>query len=140
MSHKHSVSLAAIAAFLLAGSFAIAAARPQDPDAMLPETVLSTYHVQAGKEQAFADVLARTWAIYQREHLVEAQPHVLVQGTEQDGKPVFTEIFTWVDHHAPDHAPASVQAVWKEMQSLCETRQGRPGIDFNEVSVIVPKP
>jgi hypothetical protein len=30
--------------------------------------------------------------------------------------------------------------VWKEMQSLCEARQGRPGIDFSEVSIIAPKP
>jgi len=69
---------------------------------MRTETVLTICHVQAGKEKAFEDVLARTWAIYQREHLVEAQPHVLVQGTELDGKPFFAEVFTWVSHRAPD--------------------------------------
>jgi len=141
MPRLRTTRLAAVAAgLLLLGGLSVTLARPQEPDEMLPETVLSTYHVQAGKEKAFEDVLARTWAIYQREHLVEAQPHLLVQGTEQDGEPFFAEVFTWVSHRAPDHAPATVQAVWKEMQALCEARQGRPGIDFSEVNVIVPKP
>jgi hypothetical protein len=141
MRQVHTTWLVAMAAgaFLL-GGLAVTLARPQEPDEMLPETVLTICHVQAGKEKAFEDVLARTWAIYQREHLVEAQPHLLVQGTEQDGKPFFAEVFTWVSHRAPDHAPAPVQAVWKEMQALCEARQGRPGIDFSEVNIILPKP
>jgi len=114
--------------------------RAQAPDEMLPETVLSTFHVQAGKEKDFEDVLSRTWAIYQKEQLVFAQPHILVRGSEDSGKPYFVEVFTWVSHAAPDHAPASVQTIWKEMNSLCEARGGHTKIEFTEVQIIAPKP
>ena len=53
-----------------------------------PETVLVTYRVKAGKEAEFRNVLSRAWDAYRRDGLVFAEPHVVVQDTE-DGKPRF---------------------------------------------------
>ena len=102
-----------------------------------PETMLLTYHVKTGKEGELEGVLAQAWALYRKEHLVLAEPHVLVRGTEDGGKTRLVEIFTWVSHAAPDHAPASVQAVWEQEQALCEGRDGHAGIDGSEVKRVV---
>jgi len=102
-----------------------------------PETVLVTYHVKAGKEAEFQAVLSRAWQVYRSDHLVLAEPHVVVRDTE-DGKPRFIEIFTWVSRSIPEHAPESVKAIWKEEESLCEKRGEHYGIEPGEVELLVP--
>ena len=102
-----------------------------------PETVLVTYHVQPGKEAEFREALAHAWEIYRRNGLVFAEPHIVVQDTE-DKKPRFVEIFTWVNRSTPEHAPESVNAVWKQEESLCERRGEHYGIEPGEVQLIVP--
>ncbi|MGB7768536.1 MAG: hypothetical protein WBN22_06745 [Verrucomicrobiia bacterium] len=98
------------------------------------ETVMVTYHVQSGKEVEFQSLLAHAWEVYQSEHMVFAKPHIIIRDTEGAGKARFVEIFTWVK--SPDHAPDSVQAVWKQEQSLCEARGGHTGIEGGEVQLI----
>ena len=98
------------------------------------ETVMVTYHVQPGKEAEFQALLAHAWEVYRGEQLVYAEPHTVVRVTEDGGKARFIEIFTWVK--APDHAPDSVQAVWKQEQSLCEARNGHRGIEGGEVELV----
>ena len=105
-----------------------------------PETVLVTYHVKAGKEAAFEAVLSRAWEIYRTERFVFAKPHIVVQDTEDKGKPRFVEIFTWVSRSIPEHAPDSVKTSWKQEESLCEARGGHYGIEPGEVSLVLPKP
>ena len=92
-----------------------------------------------GKEAEFEQVLARAWSIYTAEHLVFAKPHVIVRDGEGTSKPRFVEIFTWVSHSAPDHAPDSVKNLWNEMQSLCEARDSHGGLEGGEVEIIEPK-
>ena len=101
-----------------------------------PETVLVTYRVKAGKEAEFRDVLSRAWDVYRRDGFVFAQPHVVVQDTE-DGKPRFVEIFTWVSRSIPEHAPDNVKALWKQAESLCERRGEHYGIEPGEVELVV---
>ncbi|MGO8701900.1 MAG: hypothetical protein ACLQVY_29815 [Limisphaerales bacterium] len=103
-----------------------------------PETALVTYHVKSGKEAEFQELLSRAWEIYWKEHLVLAQPHVIVQDKESGDKPRFIEIFTWVSHSAPEHTPASVKTIWDQMQSQCEARDGRGGLVGGEVDLLVP--
>src|SRR5262245_2866131 len=103
-----------------------------------PETVLVTYHVKAGKEAEFQAVLSRAWEIYRRDGLVFAEPHIIVQDTEEGGKPRFVEIFTWINRSTPEHAPESVRTIWKQEESLCEQRGGHYGIEPNEVDLVVP--
>jgi hypothetical protein len=105
------------------------------PDA---ETVMITYHVVPGKEQELRRVLSDVWDVYRRERLVIARPHVIVEGKDATGQTRFVELFTWVSHSAPDHAPVSVKELWDRMQACCETRDGHPGIDGGEVNLIVP--
>jgi hypothetical protein len=100
------------------------------------ETVLITYRVKSGSEVEFEQVLAQAWQIYRHEHLVLAQPHVIVRDKESGGKTRFVEIFTWVSHAAPDHAPASVKKIWDRMMALCEKRDGHGGLEGGEVEVV----
>src|SRR5262245_58638227 len=97
-----------------------------------PETVLVTYHVKAGKEAEFRELLARAWETYRRDRLVFAEPHIIVQDTEDGGKPRLVEIFTWVSRSIPEYAPDSVKAIWKQEESLCERRGERYGIEPGE--------
>ena len=101
-----------------------------------PETVLVTYHVKSGKEAAFQEVLLRIWQIYRSEHLVFAEPHVIVRATEEGGVTRFVEILTWVSPAAPDHAPDAVKKLWEQEQSLCEARGGHTGIEGGEVEIV----
>jgi hypothetical protein len=103
-----------------------------------PETVLVTYHVQPGKEAEFQSALSRGWEVYRREHLVFAEPHVIVQDADNRGKPRFVEIFTWVSRSIPEHAPESVKTIWKQEESLCEKRGEHYGIEPGEVGLIAP--
>jgi hypothetical protein len=103
-----------------------------------PETVLITYHVRPGKEAELQTVLLRAWEVYRREHLVLAEPHVVTRDREDGGKPGFIEIFTWVSHAAPDHAPDAVKKLWEQEQSLCEARGGRTAIEGGEVELLIP--
>lgn len=107
-----------------------------------PETVIVYYDVKPGQEAALKDALARAWAIYQKEQMVCAQPHMVVRqkemGGPNDGKSTFVEIFSWTNHAAPLHAPDSVNAVWTQLQSLCEPRDGHPGFYGGVVDLLTP--
>ena len=104
-----------------------------------PETVLVTYRVKPGKEQQLAATLSRAWDVYRKERLVFAQPHVIIREREEGDKHRFIEMFTWVSHDAPDHAPDSVKNIWDQMQLVCETRDGHKGLEGGEVEILVPK-
>jgi hypothetical protein len=101
------------------------------------ETVMVTYHVQPGKEAELQALLAHAWEIYRREHMVSAQPHVVIRDADAEGQSKFVEIFTWAK--SPDHPPKSILAIWKQEQSLCEPRDGRGGIEGGEVALVTEK-
>jgi hypothetical protein len=101
-----------------------------------PETVLVTYYVQSGKEAEFQAVLSRAWQIYRTEHLVYAEPHIIVRDTAGGATVRFVEIFTWINHAALEQAPDSVKTIWKQEHLLCETRSGHTGIEGGEVEIL----
>jgi len=103
-----------------------------------PETVLVTYHVKAGSEVEFEEVLWQTWKIYQIGHLTTDQPHTVIRTTEDNGKPRYVEIFTWASHAVPDHAPQPVIAAWARLTALCENRDGHNGLEGGEVQIVRP--
>jgi hypothetical protein len=111
--------------------------KPEGKNSSAPETVLITYRVKSGSEVEFEQVLSQAWQIYRQEHLVFAQPHLIVRDKEND-KPRFVEIFTWISHDAPDHAPDSVKKIWEKMMSLCEKRDGHGGLEGGEVEIVQP--
>jgi hypothetical protein len=103
------------------------------------ETIYSIAHVKNGMENRYAELSAKTWAIYRRLDLVLPAPHIVLRGVDSQNLPYFVEIFTWRNAEIPDHAPAEVRAVWRELENACEKRNGRPGIDFTEVTAIAVK-
>jgi hypothetical protein len=103
-----------------------------------PETVMVTYHAQAGSEAKLMNVIARQWETARGLKLVQESPHTTVRGVEQGDKTYLVEIFTWRDASIPDAAPAPLRQLWAEMHDLVEPRGGRPGIDFTEVSLLAP--
>lgn len=100
------------------------------------ETVHSVAHVKAGHDAEYARLSADTWALYTRLGLVLDHPHIVLRGADENGRPYFVEIFTWKSPDIPDHAPPAVRAMWKQLEQLCETRDGRPGIDFEAVTPV----
>ena len=100
------------------------------------ETIYSIAHVKRGMETQYAELSAKTWAIYRKLDLVLPAPHVVVRAVDSQNLPYFVEIFTWKSAEIPDHAPAEVRAVWQELENTCEKRNGRPGIDFTEVTAV----
>ena len=113
-------------------------ATPPKPAKDTPETVIVTYRVQSGQEAAFPALLARAWGIYRTEHLVASQPHIIVKELEANGNTRFVEIFTWVNHAAPEQAPASVRSIWSQEMLACEPRDGHQGLEGGEVELIKP--
>jgi hypothetical protein len=101
-----------------------------------PETVFVTYHAKAGSEAALKRAIARQWTVAREMNLLNASPHVVVRGVEEGDKTYFVEISEWRDENIPDHAPPEIQAIWKEMNTLVESRKGRPGIDFVQVALV----
>lgn len=115
----------------------IALAAAQDTET---ETVLSTFRARAGKEDELQKTLNQEWATLRKLGLVLADPHILLKGKDESGKPIFVEVLTWKDHDAPDHAPPEVQAIWKQLESLCEARLGHRGIEFPEFEIVSSAP
>jgi len=130
--------LCALSLVLLTGCSTTRSNERQASSKTDPETVLVTYYVKSGKEAEFQELLSRAWEIYRKEHLVLAQPHVIVRDKESGDKPRFIEIFTWVSHSAPEHAPGSVKTIWDQMQSQCEARDGHGGLVGGEVDLLAP--
>lgn len=97
------------------------------------ETVIATYQVKPGKENDLVKVLAKHWATIHKLGLVLDQPHLVFRGQDDSGKTFFVEILTWDDAETPDHAPAEVRAIWREMEPLVESRLGHGPIEFPEV-------
>jgi hypothetical protein len=132
---KRTVLLIAIAAVVAGGLLGSA-----QKSSVLPgpetETIYSIAHVKPGMENQYAELSARTWAIYRKLDLVLEKPHIVVRGVDADGLPYFIEIFTWRSPEIPDHAPPEVRAIWQQLESVCEKRNGRPGIDFTEVTAV----
>src|SRR5258708_31084360 len=112
-----------------------ATAVAQQPKKDVPETVHAIYHAKAGSEAAFERALARHWAVARRLNLLNRTPHIVVRGVEDGDKTFFAEILEWRDENIPDHAPPEIQEIWKEMRTLVEPRNGRPGIDFVQVAL-----
>jgi len=126
-----------ITAAVLALTFSLSA---QQKASELPgpgtETIYSIAHVKRGMEAKYAELSAKSWAIYRKLDLVLPAPHVVIRGVDSENLPYFVEIFTWKSAEIPDHAPAEVRAVWQQLENACEKRNGRPGIDFTEVTAV----
>lgn len=123
------VVLACLVSVLLFCSTSPAAAADQ------PETVMVTFRAKPGAETELARVIASHWRTASELNLVTPSPHLTLRGAEDGGKTYFVEVFTWRDASIPDAAPAAIKKIWAQMNALVESRGGRPGLHFEEVSV-----
>lgn len=123
----------------LMGCSSMKTSRPKAQDPVdSPETVMITYYVKAQMEMVMQDVLSRAWVIYRKEHLVFAEPHTVVAVQDGGGRIRMVEVFTWVSHATPEHAPESVKEMWAQMQGLCQPRDGHAGIEGGAVQLLAP--
>ena len=102
----------------------------------MPETVICHYRVAAGNEGRFETLLNDHWPTLQRLGLVTDQPPQHFRGLEQDnGQPIYFEIFEWRDGAVDRaHEHPEVMAIWEPMDTLCESRGGKPNMEFPHVT------
>ena len=102
----------------------------------MPETVICHYRVKPGNEAQFETLLDEHWPTLQRLGLVTEQAPQHFKGAEQDnGQPIYFEIFEWLDGAADRaHEHPEVTAIWEPMDRLCESRGGKPKMEFPHVS------
>ena len=100
-----------------------------------PATVICVYRVKPGQEDEFVQLLRRHWPALRSLGLVSEQPPQHFQGVEQNGRPLFVEIFEWVNEEASGlaHEHPEVMAIWEPMDKLTEPREGRPNMEFPHV-------
>jgi hypothetical protein len=94
--------------------------------------VVCLYRVRRGHEDEFIELLKRHWPTLRALDLAtDAQPQYL-RGFEQDGEPIFVEIFSWKTAEGPRvaHEHPDVMAIWEPMDKLTEHRSGRPNMEF----------
>jgi len=96
------------------------------------EIVICTYRVRRGREAEFERLLARHWPTLRTLDLVTDRPPQHFRGAEEDGAPVFVEIFGWSSAEAAGlaHEHPEVMAIWEPMDQLTEARGGRPNLEF----------
>ena len=130
-------SLFGLIIFWGTGVVSPAVGQPRPPEQ--PDTVVITLLAKDGHEEVLARTLARHWETARGMKLVrEDLPHMTLGSVDGDNKTSFLEILTWRDGSIPDAAPAPILAIWTELNSLVETRAGRPGLDINNVTMIDP--
>jgi hypothetical protein len=109
----------------------------QDSD---PETVLSTFRPRAGRDRELLETMNLNWSTLRKLGLVLPTPHLILRGTDEEGKTIFVEILTWRDHETPDHVPPEVQTIWNKVETLVENRGTHRGIEFPEFEIVSATP
>ncbi|MGB5935661.1 MAG: hypothetical protein WBG76_07320 [Ornithinimicrobium sp.] len=93
--------------------------------------VVCTYRVQPGQQALFERLLEVHAVTLHRLGLITDYPTQALRQTDGDD-PVYVEVFEWASTDAAARASEvpEVIAIWEPMAALCETRNGRPGLEF----------
>jgi hypothetical protein len=62
-----------------------------------------------------------------------------VRAHEADGHDSFIEIFIWRGDFATEYPPESVEKLLRQIESLCEPRDGHVAIEFRDAQMFAPK-
>lgn len=94
-------------------------------------TVICTYRVRPGGEAEFEQLLAAHQPALRRLGLLADTPARVLRSVDGGG-PAYVEIFEWIDEEAAARAAEipEVVDVWEPMAALCESRDGRPAMEF----------
>ena len=97
--------------------------------------VICQYRVKKGNEPEFEKLLEIHWPTLHSLGLITDEPSQHYKGEEQDnGQPIYFEIFDWLDDAVDRaHEHSEVMAIWEPMDQLCETRGGKPNMEFPNV-------
>lgn len=103
----------------------------------MPETVICTYRVKPGNEDAFEDLLRRHWPTLHKYELVTDEPARAYRGSDAEKRPYYVEIFDWLEgaSRRAYEVPA-IAALWDPMEALCEKRGDRPATEFPHVAPV----
>jgi hypothetical protein len=85
------------------------------------------------------DVVSRQFAAGRAAGIMRAEPHIVLTGKEDGGKPVIVEILSWRDGEDADEVPSKhpeIKVLWDRMDGLVEKRGGRPGIEIDAMEVV----
>lgn len=100
----------------------------------MPLKVICHYRVIEGKEAAFEALLAKHWPTLNALGLATDDRTQKFKGAEDDGKPIYFEIFDWQEGAVDRaHEHPEVMAIWEPMGQLCEERGGKPSMEFPHV-------
>jgi hypothetical protein len=103
-----------------------------------PSFAICTYRVTQGKEEKFIALLKRHWPTLRDSGFVENRPSQVFRGIDESGGTFFVEILEWKDSDMPNHAhevPA-VMSLWEPMGKCCESRLGRPAMEFPQTELV----
>jgi hypothetical protein len=101
--------------------------------------MMITYHVKEGAEMELENLLKHTWKVYRKKQLVLDEPHICLRIVEGGQRVRVVEVLRWAGPFATEHPPESVSLLWEEMQSLCEARDGKPGIEVRRADILKPR-
>lgn len=105
----------------------------------MPETVLCTFRVKPGQEDALLALCRQHEEVLRKLDLCTDQPAVCYRGVDEGTeRPFLIKIFQWKNPEALQAARAhpDVQILWEAMEPCCEPRDGRPSMEFPHVETI----
>jgi hypothetical protein len=99
----------------------------------MAETVMATFQVKAGMVDRLSLLLDKHFAAITRLGLGSGPKPVRLVKDEPTG-PVLYEIFDWNEGgNSQARESLEVKALWGEIDACCESRGGKPGLDFPHV-------
>ena len=90
------------------------------------ETVICRFQVREDKEDDFRAIIDGHWPALREAGLVTDERPQHYRGLDEHGKPLYIEIFTWVDGAAADkaHTHPVIGPIWMAMEPCVEDREG----------------
>ncbi len=104
------------------------------------QTVICTFRVRRGGLDAFLELLDRHWPALRRLEPVTAAPELnFSSGSSDPDGPTIVSIFEWVNAEAVGraHSHPDIAEIWEAMEPLCESRDGRPSMEFPHYEPLV---
>jgi hypothetical protein len=97
---------------------------PEDP----AQTVFCFFRVIKGKEEDLLKLCREHDQTLRRLGLCTDKPATLYRGNDEREDAFIIKLFQWKARRHPE-----VQRLWEAMEPLCESRDGRPSMEFPHV-------
>ena len=90
-----------------------------------------------GAEMELEKLLREAWETCLNEGRVFARPHFVLRYLEDD-RTCYLELYAWVEWSAQENPSSRMKALWDQIYSLCETKGGKPGVEWITGEVLAP--